>query len=159
MGKLAIFEGKKIRRVWDEKNEKWWFAVADVVEVLTESVNPGVYWRVLKKRLKDEGSEVVTKCNELKMRAADEKEYLTDAADTETVFRIIQTIPSPKAEPFKLWLARMGYERVEEEVGFEPTNELGCLIGTIWDRCQSAAWLPLPSGDSSGITMSISLLN
>lgn len=111
---LAVFEGKKIRRVWDDKGEKWWFSVVDIIQALTDSQNARSYWKVMKFRLKKEGSQVVTKCNYLKMRASDGKEYLTDTADTETVFRIIQTIPSPKAEPFKLWLARVGYERIEE---------------------------------------------
>ena len=111
---LAIFEGKQIRRVWDEKGEKWWFSVVDVIQALTSSPNARSYWKVMKFRLKKESSQVVTKCNQLKMRAIDGKEYHTDAADTESVFRIIQSIPSPKAEPFKLWLARVGYERVEE---------------------------------------------
>ena len=113
--KIAIFEGKEIRRHFDEKNEKWYFSVVDVIAALSESENPQVYWRVMKKRLIDEGSsETVTKCNALKMLAADGKMRLTDVADTETMFRIIQSIPSPHAEPFKLWLARVGYERVEE---------------------------------------------
>jgi len=113
--KLAIFEGKKIRRLWDENKEKWYFSVVDVVAALSESENPQVYWRVMKKRLRDEGSgETVTKCNALKMPASDGKMRLTDVADTENLFRIIQSIPSPNAEPFKLWLARVGYERVEE---------------------------------------------
>ena len=113
--KIAVFKGKKIRRHWDEKNEKWWFAVVDVVEILSESKNPQVYWRVLKKRLLDEGSnQTVTKCNALKMKASDGKMRMTDTADTETMLRIIQSIPSPNAEPFKLWLARVGYERIEE---------------------------------------------
>ncbi len=112
---LAIFKGKRIRRIWDEKQEKWYFSVVDVVAILTESDNPQVYWRVLKKRLIDEGSgETVTKCNALKMVAADGKMRLTDSADTEVMLRIIQSIPSPNAEPFKLWLARVGYERIEE---------------------------------------------
>lgn len=112
---IATFEGKKIRRIWDEEKEQWYFAVVDVVAALTDSKNPQVYWRVLKKRLIDEGSnETVTKCNALKMMAMDGKMRFTDAADTETMFRIIQSIPSPKAEPFKLWLARVGYERIEE---------------------------------------------
>jgi len=113
--KLAIFKGFKIRRHWDEKNEKWWFSVVDVVTALSESENPQVYWRVLKKRLLNEGSnETVTKCNALKLMAVDGKMRLTDVADTETMLRLIQSIPSPKAEPFKLWLARVGYERIEE---------------------------------------------
>lgn len=113
--KIAIFKGRKIRRHWNEKQEKWYFSVIDVIAALSESENPQVYWRVMKKRLRDEGSsETVTKCNALKMLAADGKMRLTDVADTETMFRIIQSIPSPNAEPFKLWLARVGYERVEE---------------------------------------------
>ncbi len=109
-----MFQGKQIRRYWDEPHEKWFFSVVDVIGVLTESPNPRSYWKVLKNRLKKEGSEVVTKCNQLKMQASDGKYYKTDAADTETMFRVIQSVPSPNAEPFKLWLARVGYERVEE---------------------------------------------
>jgi len=111
---ITIFEGQKIRRLWDDK-KKWYFSVIDVVSALTNSGNPQVYWRVFKKRLIDEGSnETVTKCNGLKMIAPDGKMRLTDAADTETMFRLVQSIPSPNAEPFKLWLARVGYERIEE---------------------------------------------
>jgi DNA-damage-inducible protein D len=113
--KIAIFEGRGIRRFWDAGQEKWYFAVVDVIEVLTDSKNPAVYWRVMKKRLLDEGSiETVTKCNGLKMLASDGKMRLTDCADTEVLFRLIQSIPSPKAEPFKLWLARVGYERLQD---------------------------------------------
>src|SRR3989344_1501469 len=113
--KIALFEGQQIRRHWDNEKELWYFAVVDVVAVLTDSDNPQVYWRVLKKRLIDEGSnETVTKCNALKMLAPDNKMRLTDVADTETILRLVQSIPSPKAEPFKLWLARVGYERLEE---------------------------------------------
>ncbi len=113
--KVAVFEGKRIRRHWDSKNEKWYFSVVDIVAALSDSKNPQVYWRVMKKRLIDEGSnETVTNCNGLKMMSPDGKMRMTDVADTETMFRIIQSIPSPKAEPFKLWLARVGYERVEE---------------------------------------------
>ena len=111
--KLAVFQEREIRRVWH--NEEWWFAIVDVVEVLTESKNPAVYWRVLKKRLKDEGSgQTVTNCNGFKMIAPDGKMRVTDCANTESLFRIIQSIPSPKAEPFKQWLARVGYERIQE---------------------------------------------
>lgn len=102
--KIAIFKGKKIRRQWDADKEKWYFSVVDVVAVLSNSTSPLAYWRKLKERLKKEGSETVTKCHGLKMMAADGKMRLTDVADTETVFRIIQSIPSPNAEPFKLWL-------------------------------------------------------
>ena len=112
---LVIFEDQQIRRVWDELREKWYFAVVDVITILTDSKNPQVYWRVMKKRLLDEGSvETVTNCNGLKMKAPDGKMRITDAADTETLFRLIQSIPSPKAEPFKLWLAKVGHERIQE---------------------------------------------
>ncbi len=110
--KIAIFKGKGIRKTIYQN--EWWFSVADVCETLTGSVDSGAYWRKLKQRLRDEGSEVVTFCHGLKLKASDGKKYLTDCANTETVFRIIQTIPSPKAEPFKKWLARVGYERVQE---------------------------------------------
>ncbi|MDD5041388.1 MAG: Bro-N domain-containing protein [Candidatus Peribacteraceae bacterium] len=112
---VALFEGKSIRRLWNAEEEQWYFSVIDVVGVLSQSDNPQVYWRVLKKRLMDEGSsETVTKCNALKMRAVDGKMRITDCATTETMLRIIQSIPSPNAEPFKLWLARVGHERIEE---------------------------------------------
>ncbi|MBI5858438.1 MAG: Bro-N domain-containing protein [Sphingobacteriales bacterium] len=114
MSNIKLFESKKIRSQWDADAEKWFFSIVDVIEVLTNSPNPQVYWRVLKKRLKDEGNETVTNCNALKMEAADGKLRLTDVADTEQLFRLIQSIPSPKAEPFKQWLAKVGYERVEE---------------------------------------------
>ncbi len=110
--KIALFKGKKIRKTI--YNNEWWFSVVDVCEVLTDSIDAGAYWRKLKQRLKEEGSEVVTFCHGLKLEAIDGKKYLTDCADTETVFRIIQSIPSPKAEPFKRWLAKVGYERVQE---------------------------------------------
>ena len=114
MSSLKLFESKKIRSHWDAEKEEWYFAIADVVAVLTDSPNPQVYWRVLKKRLKDEGNETVTNCNGLKMEAPDGKQRLTDVADTEQLLRLIQSIPSPKAEPFKQWLAKTGYERIEE---------------------------------------------
>jgi len=125
--KIVVFRGKEIRRVL--KGKEWLFSVVDVIAALTESENPAVYWRVLKKRLKDEGADqTVTKCNAFKMPAADGKLRLTDMADTETMFRLIQSIPSPKAEPFKRWLARVGYERVQEiedpELGTKRTRAL-----------------------------------
>ena len=122
--KVVIFEGKKIRREWDAKNEKWWFSVVDVIGILSNSPNPRNYWKVLKNRLKNEGSQSVTKYNQLRLLASDGKYYLTDVADTETLFRIIQSIPSPNAEPFKLWLARVGYERVEEAE--DPEKAISC---------------------------------
>jgi BRO family, N-terminal domain len=114
MNNIQLFESKKIRSHWDAEQEKWFFSIVDIIEVLTDSPNPQVYWRVLKKRLKAEGNETVTNCNGLKMEAADGKMRLTDVADTEQLFRLIQSIPSPKAEPFKQWLAKVGYERIEE---------------------------------------------
>jgi len=114
MSTIVLFEEKQVRRTWDKTAAKWYFAIVDVIAVLTDSANPPVYWRVMKKRLTDEGSETVTKCNALKMPAADGKQRLTDVADTEQLLRLIQSIPSRKAEPFKLWLARVGYERLEE---------------------------------------------
>lgn len=111
---IKLFGEEKVRAVWDEKKEKWFFSVVDIVAILTESPNPQTYWRVLKKRLKDEGNETVTNCNGLKMRAADGKMRLTDIADTEQLLRIIQSVPSPKAEPFKTWLAKVGAERLDQ---------------------------------------------
>ena len=111
---IKLFGDDKIRAIWDDEQEKWYFSVVDVVAVLTNSPNPQTYWRVLKKRLKDEGNETVTNCNGLKMRAADGKMRLTDVADTEQLLRIIQSIPSPKAEPFKTWLAKVGAERLDQ---------------------------------------------
>jgi prophage antirepressor-like protein len=98
---IQLFEKKKVRTVWDDENEKWYFSIVDVVEVLTESTNPQTYWRVLKNRLKKEGNETVTNCNAFKLQAPDGKMRLTDVADTEQLFRLIQSIPSPKADPFK----------------------------------------------------------
>ncbi len=138
---IAIFEGQKIRRVWDEKQEKWYFPVADIIRVLIESVDAGAYWRKLKQRLKEEGSEVVTFCHELKFMANDGKFYLTDAADTETMFRIIQSIPSPKAEPFKLWLARVGYERIEETE--DPEKAIQRALATYLKKGYSKNWVDL----------------
>jgi hypothetical protein len=114
MSNIKLFEDKKIRSQWDEDSETWYFAIPDIIAALTDSPNPQVYWRVLKKRLKDEGNETVTNCNALKMEAADGKMRVTDVATTEQLLRLIQSIPSPKAEPFKRWLAKTGYERIEE---------------------------------------------
>ena len=105
-----LFEDRKIRAVWDDKEEKWYFSIVDVVAVLTDSENPQTYWRVLKNRLKKEGNQTVTNCNALKLRAADGKMRLTDVADTEQLFRLIQSIPSPKAEPIKQWIAHVASE-------------------------------------------------
>ena len=114
MSSIKIFEEKKVRSIFNEVQEKWYFSIVDVVEVLTESPNPQVYWRVLKKRLLAEGNQTVTNCNALKMLAADGKMRMTDVADTEQLLRLIQSIPSPKAEPFKQWLAQVGAERIAE---------------------------------------------
>ena len=111
---LQLFEQKKVRTVWDDEEEKWYFAIVDVVEVLTDSENPQTYWRVLKNRLKKEGNETVTNCNGLKLRAADGKMRMTDVADTEQLFRIIQSLPSPKAEPFKQWMAQVASQRLNQ---------------------------------------------
>ena len=111
---LQLFEEKKIRSVWDDKEEKWYFSIVDVCAVLTESRDPAAYWRKLKQRLKQEGNETVTNCHGLKLRAADGKLRLTDVADTEQLFRLIQSIPSPKAEPFKLWMAQVASTRLEQ---------------------------------------------
>lgn len=111
---IRLFENKKIRTVWDDETEEWYFSIVDVVSVLTESVDGRKYWNKLKQRLKEEGSELVTNCHQLKLPAADGKFYKTDVATTEQLFRLIQSVPSPKAEPFKLWMARVAKERLDE---------------------------------------------
>lgn len=111
---IQLFEEKKVRTLWNQDEEKWYFSIVDTVSVLTESVDPNAYWRKLKQRLKAEGNETVTNCHGLKMKAADGKMRLTDVADTEQLFRLIQSIPSPKAEPFKVWLAQIAAERLDE---------------------------------------------
>ena len=124
--KIQLFEDKRIRTAWDAEKEEWYFSVVDVVAVLTDQPDQrhaAKYWSVLKTRLKKEGSELTTNCSQLKMRSADGKRYNTDVADTEQLLRIIQSIPSPKAEPFKLWLAQVGRERIEETIDPELTIE------------------------------------
>lgn len=113
-GAIQIFEEKKVRTIWNQDEEKWYFSIVDIITVLTESKDSGAYWRKLKQRLKEEGNETVTNCHSLKLEAADGKMRLTDVADTEQLFRLIQSIPSPKAEPFKLWLAQIVAERLDE---------------------------------------------
>ena len=120
---IQLFENQRIRTAWDEEKEEWYFSIVDVVGVLTDSVDPTAYWRKLKQRLKAEGNETVTNCHGLKMTAHDGKKRLTDVADTEQLLRIIQSIPSPKAEPFKLWLAQVGRARIEETIDPELTIE------------------------------------
>jgi DNA-damage-inducible protein D len=114
MSTISLFEEKQVRRAWNTAEEKWYFAIVDVIAILTDSVDPGAYWRKLKERLKKEGNETVTNCHGLKMTAADGKQRMTDVADTEQLLRLIQSVPAPKAEPFKRWLAKVGYERLEE---------------------------------------------
>jgi hypothetical protein len=111
---IKLFEQKEVRSIWDNEQEKWYISIVDVIAILTESPNPRKYWSVLKTRLKKEGSELATKCSQLKMQSSDGKFYLTDVADTEQLFRLIQSIPSPKAEPFKIWLAQIASERLDE---------------------------------------------
>jgi hypothetical protein len=111
---IKLFEEQKVRTLWDDENEKWYFSIIDVIEVLTESPRPRKYWNALKTKLKAEGSELSQNLGQLKMPSADGKFYLTDLADAEQLFRLIQSIPSPKAEPFKLWLAQVASERLDE---------------------------------------------
>lgn len=111
---IQIFEERKVRTVWDDEKEEWYFSVVDVVAILTDSADPRTYWKVLKSRLKKEGNETVTNCNRLKMRAADGKMRMTDVVDTQNLFRLIQSIPSPKAEPFKLWIAEVAKQRLDQ---------------------------------------------
>ncbi len=111
---IILFNKKEVRRHWDDKKELWFFSVVDIIAILTESANPRKYWSVLKTRLKKEGSQLATNCSQLKMMSSDGKFYKTDVLDTENILRLIQSIPSPKAEPFKVWLAKVGYERIEE---------------------------------------------
>ena len=136
---MQFFENKKIRSVWDAEKEEWFFSIVDVVAVLTESPNPQTYWRVLKKRLKDEGNETVTNCNGLKMTAPDGKKRMTDVANTEQLLRIIQSIPSPKAEPFKLWLAEVGKERIEETI--DPELTIDRALETYLKKGYSREWI------------------
>lgn len=125
--KLKLFEDKSVRTHWDEELEKWYFSVVDVISILTGSIDPQGYWRKLKQRLRVEGNETVTNCHGLKMLAKDGKMRLTDVADTEQLLRLIQSVPSPKAEPFKIWLAKVGGERIEEtedpELAFDRAME------------------------------------
>ncbi len=137
---IAIFDGAQIRRSWDEEKEIWYFAISDVIAVLAKSVDPVAYWRKLKERLlKEGGNESVTKCHALKMMATDGKMRLIDVADTEVMLRLIQSIPSPNAEPFKLWLARVGYERLEETA--DPELAIDRALKTYLQKGYSAEWI------------------
>jgi hypothetical protein len=139
MPDIKLFESKKIRSSWNEEEEKWYFSIVDVVGILTDSPNPRKYWSVLKTRLKQEGSQLTTDCSQLKMQAADGKFYITDAANTEQLLRLIQSIPSPKAEPFKLWLARVGYERIEETE--DPELSFDRAMETYLAKGYTKAWI------------------
>jgi len=136
---IILFNQQKIRRHWDGEKELWYFSVVDVVRTLTNSVDARKYWNKLAERLRKEGSESVTKCHQLKMQASDGKYYLTDVADTQTMLRLIQSIPSPNAEPFKLWLARVGYERLEETA--DPELAINRALKTYLKKGYSPEWV------------------
>ena len=136
---IRTFEDQKIRTAWDEKEEEWYFSVVDVIAVLTGSRDPAAYWRKLKQRLLQEGNETVTNCHRLKLPAADGKMRLTDVADLEQLFRLIQSVPSPRAEPLKRWLAEVGRERVEETIDPELTIERA--LETYARKGYSRAWI------------------
>lgn len=136
---IQLFEDQKIRVAWDAEREEWYFSIVDVVTVLTNSTDPTAYWRKLKQRLKAEGNETVTNCHALKMRAADGKNRLTDVADTEQLLRIIQSIPSKKAEPFKAWLAMVGRERIEETI--DPEQAIDRALETYLKKGYSEEWV------------------
>ncbi|MBC8186124.1 hypothetical protein H8E88_34000 [candidate division KSB1 bacterium] len=137
--KIQLFQKQKVRTHWDEEKEIWYFSIVDVIGILTESVNPNNYWKVLKSRLKKEGSQLVTNCNQLKMQSSDGKFYKTDVADTEQLLRLIQSIPSPKAEPFKLWLAKVGNERIEETE--DPELAFDRAMATYLKKGYSKEWI------------------
>lgn len=139
MDEIKLFENNKIRSVWDEEKEEWFFSIIDIVAVLTESINPQAYWRKLKQRLKEEGNETVTNCHTLKMKALDGKMRKTDVADMQGIFRIIQSIPSPKAEPFKMWLAEVGKDRVEEII--DPELTIDRALETYLEKGYSREWI------------------
>lgn len=139
MSKVKIFENQQIRSHWDAEKEQWYFSVIDVIGVLTGSTNPRKYWSVLKTRLKKEGSQLATNCSQLKMLSSDGKSYLTDVANTEALLRLLQSIPSPNAEPFKLWLAQVGYERLEENE--DPELTIDRALETYLAKGYSKAWI------------------
>lgn len=136
---IKLFEQKQIRSVWNDEDEKWYFSIVDVVGVLSESENPNNYWKVLKNRLSKEGSQLVTNCNQLKMLSRDGKYYNTDVADTEQLFRLIQSIPSKKAEPFKLWIAKVARERIDEIE--DPEIGIDRLMETYLKKGYSKEWV------------------
>lgn len=136
---IKLFEGKQIRSAWDNEKEEWCFSIIDIVGVLTDSKDPGAYWRKLKQRLNEEGNEVVTICHTLKMQAADGKMRETDVADMQGIFRIIQSVPSPKAEPFKMWLAEIGKERIDEII--DPELTIDRALNTYLKKGYSREWI------------------
>ena len=136
---IILFKQKQIRRIWDEEKELWYFSIIDVVGILTDSPRPRKYWSALKTKLKQEGSELSQKVGQLKLESPDGKKYLTDVADTETLLRLIQSIPSPKAEPFKLWLAKVGYERIEETE--DPELAFDRAVKTYLKKGYSTEWV------------------
>ena len=139
MNEIKLYENKKIRSAWDDEKEEWYFSVVDVVGVLTDSEEPAAYWRKLKQRLKEEGSQTVTNCHGLKMKAKDGKMRTTDVADMQGIFRIIQSIPSPKAEPFKMWLAEVGKERIDETL--DPEQTIDRALETYLKKGYSKEWI------------------
>jgi prophage antirepressor-like protein len=139
---IQLFEDKRIRTAWDEEEQEWYFSVVDVVLILTDQATPrsaSTYWAVLKKRLIEEGAQLLTNCKQLKMKAADGKKRLTDVANTEEILRIIQSIPSPKAEPFKMWLAQVGSERIEETI--DPEITIDRALTTYLKKGYSREWI------------------
>ena len=154
MNSFQLFENQPIRTAWDAENEEWYFSIVDVVRVLTEQPDTDGarnYWKVLKNRLKKEGSQLVTNCNQLKLLSQDGKRRFTDVADTEQLLRIIQSIPSPKAEPFKLWLAQVGRERIEETI--DPEQGIDRALETYLKKGYSEKW------SISGFSASVSVMN
>ncbi len=136
---IKLFQDKRVRVQWNNEKEKWFFSIVDIIGILTDSPNPRKYWSVLKTRLKKEGSELTTNCSQLKMQAVDGKFYKTDVADTEQLLRLIQSIPSPKAEPFKVWLAKAGYERIEETE--DPEKAFDRAMETYLKKGYSKNWI------------------
>ncbi len=136
---IKLFQEQRVRVEWNKNEEKWYFSIVDVIAVLTKSVNPQAYWRKLKERLKKEGNKTVTNCHGLKMKAADGKMRMTDVADTEQLLRLIQSIPSPNAEPFKIWLAKVGYERIEETE--DPEKAFERAMETYLKKGYSTSWI------------------
>jgi hypothetical protein len=136
---IKLFNDIRIRVLWDAETEKWFFSVVDVVGVLSDSENPNNYWKVLKNRLKKEGSQLVTNCNQLKMQSNDGKYYKTDVMDTEQILRLVQSIPSPNAEPFKMWLAKIGNERIEEMQ--DPEQSIDRALETYMKKGYSKDWI------------------